>query len=321
MPARSSQHTVSTTAPVRESLARGAKWGGKSVSELVLAGFGRYLAGETLGPPPANLQGPRQVLALYVPDAIIGRVRKKGRRDRVALARLVASIAAEADPLAGPGKDAYILALARDAGVDVTDNPAAIFVLEVHLRAAASPRDLMRSVAAKLARGEGPLEGRLLLACALDFIERRQEPSGEPSTLAPLIPHLAPSRGNLVESAALTARTFARVAARRPPMTPEALYLLALGAHLRQLTTQNLAGHGDRSSIPGLAARDLTDPLYIALSVQYALDPARVDELGFVEQVRPWNLWAAGVLEAFCRLACEAGQRHIAGDGSRSPTD
>lgn len=104
-------------------------------------------------------------------------------------------------------------------------------------------------------------------------------------------------------------------------MTPEALYLLALGAYLRHVTEQSLAGHPDWSSTPGVAARELTSPLYVALSVQYALDPARLDELGFVEEVRPWNLWAAGVFEAFCMLACEAGGRHIAGDASRSPTD
>ncbi len=104
-------------------------------------------------------------------------------------------------------------------------------------------------------------------------------------------------------------------------MTPEALYLLAFGAHLRHITDQTLAGHPDWASTPGLAARELIEPLYIALSVQYALDPARVDELGFVEEIRPWNLWATGVFEVFCMLACEAGERHIAGDSSRSLAD
>jgi hypothetical protein len=250
------------------------------------------------------------VLGLYIDDTLMAEVRKKAQLDGTLLTDIVAAIAADVDPLAGGREKAYIQGLAREAGLDVDDNTAAIFVLWVHLRRAPSPRDLIRSVVSKLPHASpGPLEGRLLLACALDWMERADTIEGLPHNTAELLrPWLGLPGEDLVSPAAVTARTLASMIPW-PDVRPLALYLLVLAAQLHQITDRALVSPTWRlfvGEFPEELATELLRPLGALLRMRSL--PKREIHGKVQEEVQYANLWQEGVLEAFCALVCGVGK-------------
>jgi hypothetical protein len=271
----------------------------------------------------AEVRDQPYVLSLSIPDEFMDQVRHRARQDKVSLAQLVATIAADADPLAGPRGTVYIQKLAGETGIDITGRPDAVFVLEVYLRRTVfPPRDFMRDVASELPAGATEvLAGRLFVTCHVHWLRRDFTLAALGEAWRPdrryirwlrrglaeeheyaLLPEFDPSRPGLVEAASAVAG--ALVGTSADWVDPGTLALLVLGAHDGGIT-KAIQEAVDRHEPDSLWR--LFPPVDLAKDLDSALRKLAWDRYAVVHEL--WARWRKGVLAVFCALGRKAGER------------